>query len=145
VCVQGKRAAGPENSCCFTERLSTCLSSANHSKRTEHRQCVVEGRVSETAEPTEVGFHSQDRDIELSGFRLDNLKHRPGEINCGNFEPARGESDRMTTNTTPQIDKPAWSDESLIESLSIGFEERMPGEIGILLGGKPWCMGVFPK
>ena len=75
----------------------------------------------------------------------DHFQHRPSQVDRDHREAAAGESDRVPACSAAQIHQTSRNDEVGIECVGVCPEQRVVREVGILLGGQPRRVGIFPK
>ena len=142
--VKCQPAAGPEDAGRLAKGLPAGRPAADHAQRAEHRQTVVERSVGQAAEPAEVRLDPQEREHSVCrGLPPDHLEHRPREVDGGDGEPLGGEPEGVAARAAAQVHQPARCREMRVEYPRVLLEQRVTGEVGVLLGGQARACATY--
>jgi hypothetical protein len=145
VNVQGHLPARPQDSSGLLKCAAPLRTAADHTEGAEHRQCIVEQMIGETAEPAEIGLYAIQIHVYSLGFESHGTEHRPRKVHGGHGKSALGKPNCMAARSASQVNQPPRGDEPRVESPRIGPEQRMIGEIRVLVGRQPRRVRVFPQ
>ena len=126
------------------QEAATVLPSADHAKRAEKADSVVEHAVAKTVQFHEV--RAETHHLEAIDLRLllHDSQHVAGEVDAERSEAATSQRDQGPARAAAEVSHQAGLGEMAGDDLFVELEELVEGEVVVVFGGDALGVGILP-